>query len=755
VPAAAPGLAPGAPPKHNLPLQVTRFFGREAEISQLAQRVAEYRLVTLTGSGGVGKTRLSLRTAETLLADFPDGVWFVALAPLTNPELVPQQVAAAIGLNDSPGQPVLAALTAHLRDRCVLLLLDNCEHLLEACAQLADVLLRASPRLKLIASSREPLGVAGEAVFPIPQLAFPGHGQAVSLDSLREYAALSLLLDRARLVVPDYQPSAQDAVSLAYIVQRLDGIPLAIEMAAARLNVLTAEQLAGRLGDAFRVLSGGSRTSLPRQQTLRATLDWSYRLLSDAERLLLQRLSVFAGSCTLEAAEAVCADPPSGALQAEDVLERLGALVAKSMLLANRLAGQDVRYHLLETVRQYAREKLQDGGEGARMRVRHRDYFLTLADAVARAHGLSDWSGPSAKLIGETDNLRLALDWSVDDPAVVDAFPRLVLGAMFFWPTLSEMVDWSKRALAWCQSHPAVPALLFAQILIWSSGALAQDDPQASLAALKQAAGILRGSGPAGKQSLVSCLFFMSGNYLTLEDVIGALAPLAELEALIGELWPDINAPRELAWMLAWMTSLRAEVALRQGRYLDAIALADEAARHFRDSGQPTQASSIHILALARQNLGQYELARVELLRVLELAAAERGYMVQNRESYALHLLAQLDYKQGNLDRAVEYFRKSIKVANQIPDYNIIAANVAVAAGIAARRGQPARAAKLSGAAHSMITKQSRKLWEEYSLDNLLPGWRDGPEGAALQNAYAAGQALPTDEAVTLALADY
>ena len=224
--------------------------------------------MTLTGSGGVGKTRLSLRAAEEAAADFTDGVWLVELAPLSDPALV-AQAAASLGLRDEPGRPILETLTAFLRERQALLVLDNCEHLLEACARLADTLLRACPRLRILASSREPLGIAGEAVFPVPSLPFPDPDHLPPIDQMTDYAAVSLFIDRARLVLPDYQVTAHNAAALARICQRLDGIPLALEMAAARLNLLTAEQLAGRLDDAFRLLTGGSRSALPRQQTLR------------------------------------------------------------------------------------------------------------------------------------------------------------------------------------------------------------------------------------------------------------------------------------------------------------------------------------------------------------------------------------------------------------------------------------------------------------------------------------------------------
>jgi len=381
-----PTAVPAGPaPRHNLPMELTRFFGRELEIAQVRELLAEYRLVTVTGAGGVGKTRLSLRVGEDVLDDFLDGVWFAELASLSDPALVAPDVAVTLGVREVPGLPILETLTGFLRERQILLLLDNCEHLLEACARLADGLLRACPRLTILASSREPLGVSGEAVFSVPSLSFPNPDHLPPIDQMTDYMAVSLFIDRSRLVLPGYEVAAHNAGALARICQRLDGIPLSLEMAAARLNILNADQLAARLNDAFCVLTAGSRSALPRQQTLRATIDWSYQLLSEPERLLFQRLSVFAGGSTLEAVEAVCADasPPS-----VDILDRPASLVAKSLVIADRQLGDEPRYRLLETVRQYAREKLNNSGDSVPRHARHQAFFLALAEASEpKLHG--------------------------------------------------------------------------------------------------------------------------------------------------------------------------------------------------------------------------------------------------------------------------------------------------------------------------------------------------------------------------------
>src|SRR5436190_6236346 len=333
--------APAVTP-NNLPLQLTSFIGREGEIAEAAKLLARSRLLTLVGVGGIGKTRLSLELAAQVMPQFSDGVWLVELATLADARLVPQAVASVLGVKEGAGRPVSEALAQHLRDREALLLLDNCEHLLQGCAELAKHLLQAAPRAKLIASSREPLRIAGETTYGVP--------------ALPENAAVRLFTDRAAAVTPNFRVNGH-AAALASICRRLDGIPLAIELAAARVRSLPIDAIAKRLDDRFRLLTGGDRTALPRQQTLRALIDWSYELLSDAERAVFRRLAVFAGGWTLEAAEAVAG---FGELHKASVLEQLSGLTEKSLVV---LEADRARYRLLDTVRQYAQERLAEAAE--------------------------------------------------------------------------------------------------------------------------------------------------------------------------------------------------------------------------------------------------------------------------------------------------------------------------------------------------------------------------------------------------------
>jgi predicted ATPase/class 3 adenylate cyclase len=394
---------------NNLPRQLTTFIGREKEISELEALLVKNRLLTLTGSGGSGKTRLGLQVAAESLAQFPDGAWFVELAQVAKPDLVAQTVATVLGVMEEPGKPILLTLTRHLESKRLLLVLDNCEHLLDACANLADVLMRQCPDVRILASSREALGIAGEQTFRVPSLSLPDRKQKQTVEMLATYESVQLFIDRARLVRADFEVTHRNAPALASICCQLDGIPLAIELAAARVLTLSIEEIDHKLDQRFRLLTGGSRTALPRHQTLRALIDWSYELLNASERRLLQRLSAFAGGWTLEAAEQISA---GNTVAAGDVLDLLTSLSNKNLIGSDQTDGRS-RYRLLETVRQYAREKLLDSGDAEHVRQRHHDYYLALAeDAESKLTGAeqAQWL---QRLEEEHDNFRSALEWSL------------------------------------------------------------------------------------------------------------------------------------------------------------------------------------------------------------------------------------------------------------------------------------------------------------------------------------------------------
>ncbi len=443
--------------RQNLPRQLTSFIGREAALVEVATLIAAQPLVTLTGVGGTGKTRLALAVVAHLLTAFRDGVWLVELAPLTDPLFVSQAVASVLQIHEQPGETLTAALVRVLQSRQLLLVLDNCEHLIGACAQLADDLLRYCPSLRVLATSREALGVPGEVSYRVPSLSLPRPD--TSLASLAATEAVHLFITRAQAAQGEFRLTDANAALVVQLCTRLDGIPLALELAAARLRSLPLDQLVARLDDRFRLLTGGSRTALPRQRTLQAALDWSYRLLQEDERLLLQRLSIFAGGWTLDATEAVCV---GAGLVTWQVLDLLTSLVEKSLVQLDPTAVGG-RYRLLETVRQYAQERLLDTDEGDALRSRHAAWATALVLQLApHIEAGAQQVAAFTALDAEQDNLRQALSWAREyDPAIG---LRLAGGLSLYWRergAYHEGRDWlttflasegpadQTRALAW------------------------------------------------------------------------------------------------------------------------------------------------------------------------------------------------------------------------------------------------------------------------------------------------------------------
>ena len=414
-----PGLLTAFPPlrtldlfPNNLPVQLTTFIGRQKEIEEVKQELAEHRLVTLTGPGGTGKTRLSLQVAAQLLDRFPHGIWFVELAPLSEPELIPQTILSAIGIKEQAGVSPVDLLKDYLRGKRSMMILDNCEHLIEASADVVSILLSAVPDLKVLASSREALCVGGEASYPVPTLELPDIRHLPVVEQFSQYEAVRLFIDRALLISPRFVVDRENAPFIAQICYRLDGIPLAIELAAARVKMLSVEQISRRLDDRFRLLTGGPRTVLPRQQTLRALIDWSYDLLGAEERLLLCRLSVFVGGWTLEEAEAICT---GDTIDSYEVMDLLAQLVNKSLVtVVKKTDAPATRYRMLETIRQYAHEKYLESGKEDVIRERHFDYYLRVARQAE-----TEYFGPREIFWltwyeSEWDNIRSAVEWSLE-----------------------------------------------------------------------------------------------------------------------------------------------------------------------------------------------------------------------------------------------------------------------------------------------------------------------------------------------------
>ena len=374
-PAAGTIMAPaGVACPGGLPVALTSFVGRERELGELREELARARFLTLTGSGGCGKTRLAVRVVSELAGRFPDGVWWVELAPVADERLVPAAIGQALGVRPLPGVSELQACGAHLASRRALVILDNCEHLLGACAEAVEMLLSAGREVVILATSRAPLAAGGETVWRVPSLSLPA--AVASVETLAGSDAGVLFVERARNARPGWELKDSTALEVAHICAALDGMPLAIELAAARLRMMSVEQIAAGVIDRFRLLTGGPRTAVARQRTWRASVDWSFELLSADERALLRRLAVFLGGFSLDAVERVCAGE---GLRREQILDLLGSLVDQSLVVCDERAGE-MRYQLLETVRQYAQERLSEAGEAEALRTRHCEVFLALAE---------------------------------------------------------------------------------------------------------------------------------------------------------------------------------------------------------------------------------------------------------------------------------------------------------------------------------------------------------------------------------------
>jgi predicted ATPase/DNA-binding CsgD family transcriptional regulator len=432
--------------RHNLPVQLTSFVGREAELAVLRKLLAETRILTLTGSGGCGKTRLAVEFGDSVLDSFADGVWLVDLAPIEDGDAVASIALRTFGLREEQARPAVDTLTGYLRERRAMLIVDNCEHLLPACGALCEELVRSCPGVHVLATSRAPLNVAGELPWRVPSLSVPADPSPLRIETLDTFEAVRLFVDRARRARPNFEVTNESAPAVAEICARLDGIPLAIELAAARTRVLTTQQICDGLADRFRLLVGGARSATPRQQTLQASVDWSYELLQDDERTLLRRLAVFAGAATLDTVEAVC---EGDGLERLAVLDLLTGLVDKSLVMVDD-DGPVAHYRLLETIRQYAAAQLAESGDQDRVRSRHRDVHLVLAERIEPLLFGAEQERATTELLDVHPNLLAAFDWS-RDRGDAEEMLRFV-AALFYYFIVRGMVTqgrrWSLAALA-------------------------------------------------------------------------------------------------------------------------------------------------------------------------------------------------------------------------------------------------------------------------------------------------------------------
>ena len=432
-------------PRSNLPTPLTSFIGREKELKEIPGLLSSCRLLTLTGPGGVGKTRLAIQIAHDSIKKFNDGVFWVGLVGLSDGSLIPQEIAQSLKVRGASGEPFIESLKTYLETKDVLLVIDNCEHLIRAFAEYAEQLLAACPKLKILATSIEVLGLFNELIWQVSSLPLPEKQEPLSLMDFKEFASIELFGERASTAQPGFALDERNVSTVSQICRRLDGIPLAIELAAARVKVLYVDEIAVRLDDCFSLLTAGSRTAIPRHQTLRATIDWSYDLLTEAEQILFRRLSIFVGGFTLEAAEVVC----SQGMPRKDILGLLGRLVDKSLLIVE--IGSEIsgtRYHLLETIRQYAREKLLDADESELLRDQHLHFYVRLAEhtqPIFQTTRRTEWL---PRLEVEHDNLRAALEWACESDVETARWLAGMLERFWFYSDhLSEANTWYERVL--------------------------------------------------------------------------------------------------------------------------------------------------------------------------------------------------------------------------------------------------------------------------------------------------------------------
>ncbi len=730
---------------NNLPIQPTSFIGREREIAEVKQRLANTRLLTLIGAGGCGKTRLSLQVAADLLEDYPEGVWLVELAALTDPTLVPQAVASALGVREEPGRSLTETLTDFLKSRSLLLVLDNCEHLVAACAHLATALLRSCPNLRILATSREALGIAGETMWLVPSLSVPSPQRLPTLECLTQFEAVRLFIERATAIKQDFTVTNQNAPAVAQVCHRLDGIPLAIELAAARVKMMSVEQINARLDNQFRLLTGGSRTALPRQQTLRAAIDWSYDLLSESERSLLCRLSVFAGGWTLEAAEAVCADET---IDEYEVLDLLTYLVDKSLVVVEE-QSEEVRYRFLESIRQYSRDKLVESGEAAELHRQHRDWFLALAEQAEPELLDQNQTVWLERLETEHDNLRAVLEWSESGKSSAEAELRLTGALWRFWYVRGYLREGREHLMDVLSRTEALEGITTERAIALNGAgvlAYAQGDYTAARSLHEQSLVIRRDLGD--KRGITASLNNL-GIVAEEQGDYEIARSLHEQSLAVG---------RELGDQGSIADSLNnlGAIACRQGDYETARSLFEESLtirRQLKDKGGI--ADALNNLGIIAQAQGDDLAARSFLEESLAIARQlgdkgsiadslnNLGFMICNQEDYtaarslfeeslairqelgdqggiadSLNNLGMVAKEQGDDQTARSRFEESLTIRRQLGDKSGIAASLEELGFIAKKEGNHQAVAALYGESLTLF----RELEHQRGIDSCLEG---------------------------------
>jgi len=696
--------------RSSIPIPLTSFIGRERELKDIAKLLSASRLLTMIGPGGVGKTRLAIQTAHDSIKKFKDGVCWVELVGLQDGSLIPQEVAQSLSVREASNQPMMETLKTHLKSKGLLLVLDNCEHLIENCAQTVEGLLASCPKLKILATSRERLDLFNETTWNVPSLPLPEMRQALSLKQLKEFASIELFVERAGNVKSDFVLTEQNASSVAQICNHLDGIPLAIELASARIKVLSVDEIESRLNDRFSLLTSGSRTALPRHQTLRATIDWSHDLLTEPERILFRRLAVFVGGFTLEAAEAVCSE----GMKRSNILDLLGRLVDKSLVIVEADSEiSETRYRLLETIRQYALEKLTGIGEAREVRDQHLEFFVKLAEqAEANTFGAESW-GYTMRMNQELDNIRGAMDWSIQTRQATTAL-RLAAAMTNFWPVGLNDIGYLSNSVREWQG-------LMSKALSLPEG----------LNSTPERAKALNASG----------LFYWAG--------MSTGSPHREIEQAlsIGEELKDNSVIATSLCNLGLIENI-------QGNYARARSLLQQGLDLLRESGLESRREYLYAqmflgdVALNQDDMHEARIWYEQCSRTL------REIHDGNWLAYIVRRLGQLACHRGEFDEAIELCKESLGLNQALGHERGIIMCLSAFAGIALARGKPMIAAHLFGAVSALLTVRTIRLLptDQMEYDRNVLSLRSHLDPAALENAWVKGAKMTLEQAVEYAL---
>ena len=728
---------------NNLPTQLTSFVGRERELAEAKSRLEGARLLTLIGPGGTGKTRISIQLGAQLISDFKDGVWLVEFAPISDTSLITQTIASTFDIREVPGTPVEVLVHDYLREKHLLLILDNCEHLIEASARIADELLHVATKIKVIASSREALGINGETVYRVPSLSLP-HQFEITKEAAMGFESVQLFVERAFAANRKFQLTDENASFVVQICSRLDGIPLAIELAAARITVFSPEQIAKRLDDRFKLLTGGSRTALPRQQTLRALIDWSYELLSEGERAFLRRLSVFAGGWTFEAAETICNNV--------DVFEHLPQLVNKS-LVSVKDDGDEPRYFLLETIRQYARDKLLENNEGKGTRDRHLAYYLELTETAGpelrkREHEL-EWID---RLETEYDNIRTAIEWGLSND-VIAATRMIVPLAQFLIVTTfaSEGHRWGTAALKQLDSliengqsltdeYLAHKARLLASM---STMSFSMGDTKRSGAEAEEAIPVLRSNGEEWR--LVAAMTFLTAASLQTGNIDAAIATSNDMQTLAEELddpyiWGVVFGAASSIEAFVYKDFTKANTLLAKTEELMKV-------NGSRWSYGITMYSSGSFYIMQKQFDKAREKLNIAMQTMQEIGSRRNVIMIKSDLAHALR-------HEGNHHQAIPAYQETIKEWQRMGHRAAVAHQLECLAFIAKALEEAEKATKLLGAAEALRQRIEIDMnpLERQEYEKEVADLKANMNEKEFASFWTEGRSMTMDEAIEFAL---